>query len=227
MNISATVCLIQPLTEHVFELYLQPEREIQYQPGQWVSIKIPIESRRPMKRVYSMAGPMRSDGKIHLVFDVVPGGIGTGYLSSLQPDDRVEIVNSMGNFVLDELRPKNLVFFARYTGLIPILAMLKALEAEKYRGRVSLYYSSPCASEVLFRETLTGLDLDMHCEFILLDEHSSDLPELSTLTQVLSDASSDSTQVYICGVGQMVKPLRKHVLDLGWPRGTWKTERYN
>jgi len=227
VNIAATVCSIQPLTDHVLELYLQPDQNIDYQPGQWVSIKIPIESRRPMKRVYSMAGPMRPDGKIHLVFDVVPDGIGTTYLSMLKPDDRVEIINTMGKFVLDDVRPQSFLFFARYTGLIPILAILRTLEAERYPGQVLLYYSSPCDSEVLYRETLRNLKLDMTCQFILLDEESSEVPELERLTGVLNGASSESTQVYICGVGEMVKPLRKHVIDMGWPRESLKSERYN
>ena len=228
MKISATVVSNQPITEHVFELSLRPDEELQYKPGQWVSIQIPIEGKRPAKRAYSMITPMRADGIIHLIFDLVPGGLGSSYLSTLEPGERVELINLMGNFTLGDERPDAFVFFARYTGLVPIFALLKQLEMERYSGPILLVYSSPCEGEVFYREELSRLELkQLEIESILLDQEAAEIPEAEWMNRCLNQPPAEKTQIYICGVGEVVKALRKQVLDFDWPRTQMKAERFN
>ena len=228
IKISATVVSNRSITEHVFELYLQPDEELQYKPGQWVSIQIPVEGKRPAKRAYSMITPMRPDGVIHLIFDLVPDGLGSSYLSKLEPGERVEIINLMGNFILGDERPEAFIFFARYTGVVPVFALLKQLELEGYDGSILLVYSSPCEAEVFYREELSRLELkQLKIEPILLDQETAELPEAEWMDRCLNKPPAEKTQIYICGVGEVVKPLRKQVLDFEWPRTQMKAERFN
>ena len=134
----------------------------------------------------------------------------------------------MGNFVLDEERPEELVFFARYTGFVPVFAILKQLESEEYNGRVLLIYISPSASEVFYREELEKLALEkLEIETISLDQEEDDFPEVARMERCLKETSAETAHIYICGVGNMVKPLRKQILDSGWPRTQMKAERFN
>ena len=114
MPMKATVTHLEHITEHVFELMLKPAEPLSYEPGQWLSLGLPVGPKPPTKRVYSMASPMRADHQLQLIFDHVHDGIGSTYLAGLKPGDQVEIINSMGNFILPDERPNHLLFIARY-----------------------------------------------------------------------------------------------------------------
>ena len=228
IHLSATVVSIHPVTEHVYELYLRPAEELQYRPGQWVSIQIPVEGKRPAKRAYSMVTPARADGLIQLIFDLVPGGLGSSYLSKREPGDEVTLINLMGNFTLGEERPKEFIFLARYTGIVPVFALLKQLESEKYRGSIQLLYSSPCEREAFYREELSGLELEqLKIEWMALDQRDEEFPEVEWMMERLQGASPEESHVYLCGIGDMIRPLRRQLLEQAWPRAHMKAERFN
>jgi len=171
---------------------------------------------------------MRPDDRLHLVFDHVPGGLGSEYLSCLKPGDTLEILNCMGNFVLADSPMPNILFIARYTGIVPVFAMLKQLEREGHKGRIELVYSSPCRSEELFVDQLNGLTLPgLSLHRVYLDASEVALPEEGLGTELFHTAPPEQWNVYLCGVGDMVRPLRKHFRTLGCPRTGLKSERYN
>ena len=72
----ATVLAVTDLTPHVRQLVVKPKTsKISFQPGQWVSLKLPVGPKPPLNRAYSMADPSSPYGELTLVFDLVPGGL--------------------------------------------------------------------------------------------------------------------------------------------------------
>ena len=97
----ADVVRVTDFTPHVRESVLLPAgKKIGYQPGQWLSIKVPVNQKPPLNRAYSMATPEQVSGHLSLVFDRVPGGIGSEYLYSLQAGDRLSLSGPHGKFLL-------------------------------------------------------------------------------------------------------------------------------
>src|SRR5213083_3427109 len=89
------------LSPTVRELILMPlELKISFKPGQWVSLKLPVGERPPLTRAYSMAEPESSSGELVLVFDRVPGGLGSSYLSSVQEGDELILAGPYGIFTV-------------------------------------------------------------------------------------------------------------------------------
>ncbi|MEK6632991.1 MAG: FAD-binding oxidoreductase, partial [Nitrospirota bacterium] len=114
----AVVLSTLDLTPHVRQLVLRPLRQkIVFQPGQWVSLKLPVGDKPPLNRAYSMADPSSPYGELTLVFDRVPGGISSNYLYQLKSGDEIPISGPYGNFVLPMPLDRELLFIARYTGL--------------------------------------------------------------------------------------------------------------
>jgi ferredoxin-NADP reductase len=175
-----------------------------------------------------MASPMRDDGTIRLVFDQVSAGLGSTYLSNLTPGETLNIISCMGNFVLPSDLQDNVLFIARYTGIVPILAMLTHLDTLGFSGRVHLIYSSPTREEVFFEDELSALSLPhLTTEFLCLDAESEERPEEECAAKWAQEIGVDTIRTFICGVSEMVRPVRKALLELGMEKAQIRSERFN
>src|SRR2546425_12187086 len=143
------------LSPTVRELVVVPlESKISFKPGQWVSLKLPVGERPPLTRAYSMAEPESSSGELVLVFDRVPGGVGSGYLSSVKEGDELILAGPYGNFTAPRPLTVDLVLVARFTGIVPIRCILRDLFGGPVSCQVTLIYGSPTQTERSYREEL-------------------------------------------------------------------------
>src|SRR5215471_4479246 len=116
---SATVLSVTDLTPNVRQLVLLPvTRKIGFQPGQWVSLKLPVGARPPLNRAYSMAAPSTPSGELTLVFDRVIGGLGSGFLYQLKSGNRIDLSGPYGSFTVSEPLDREILFITRYTGIV-------------------------------------------------------------------------------------------------------------
>lgn len=134
----ATVLSVTDLTPHVRQLVVKPKTtKISFQPGQWVSLKLPVGPKPPLNRAYSMADPSSPYGELTLVFDRVPGGLGSNYLYQLKSGDEIFLSGPYGNFILPQALDRELLLIGRYTGLVPIRCLLKQVFVSKLTRRSS------------------------------------------------------------------------------------------
>src|SRR2546422_10384550 len=107
---------IPPLAPEVKEMVLRrPETPIAFEPGQWVSLHLPVGEKPPLVRAYSLARPAEPSGSLTLCFDRVPGGLGSTYLFERQIGDPLTVAGALGHFKLPDPPEVDLVFVARYT----------------------------------------------------------------------------------------------------------------
>ena len=155
---AAAVLSVNDLTPHIRQLVLLPTvQNIVFQPGQWVSLKLPIGATPPLNRAYSMAAPGTRSGELTLIFDRVPGGVGSNYLYTLKPGDGTQLSGPYGSFTLPMLLDRELILIARYTGLVPIRCMLKHLYAQRQTATILLIAVAPAEEELLFHQELLTL----------------------------------------------------------------------
>jgi ferredoxin-NADP reductase len=96
---TATVLSVTDLTPHVRQLIVKPQTtKISFQPGQWVSLTLPVGQKPPLNRAYSMATPALPTGELTLVFDRVPGGLGSNYLYRLTSGDELSFSGPVWTF---------------------------------------------------------------------------------------------------------------------------------
>src|SRR5467141_1063932 len=215
---SATVLSVNDLTPHVRQLVLLPvARKIAFQPGQWVSLKLPVGAKPPLNRAYSMAAPGTPSGELTLIFDRVPGG--DTYLSG-----------PYGNFTLPKQLDRELILIARYTGLVPIRCMLKQLYAQRQMGSVLLVSVAPAEEELLFHQELLTLAVT-HLGFRYLplvaaggEQQGVDLT-FSMIRPLIEGAPKVIPM--LCGTKGFVRPLRAYFVEAGYDRKEVKTETYD
>ena len=228
---SATVLSVNDLTPDVRQLVLLPvARKIAFQPGQWVSLKLPVGAKPPLNRAYSMAAPGTPSGELTLIFDRVPGGVGSNYLYTLKPGDDTQLSGPYGNFTLPKQLDRELILIARYTGLVPIRCMLKQLYAQRQTGSVLLVSVAPAEEELLFHQELLTLAVT-HPGFRYLplvaaggEQQGVDLT-LSMIRPLIEGAPKVIPM--LCGTKGFVRPLRVYFVEAGYDRKEVKTETYD
>jgi len=228
---SATVLSVNDLTHHVRQLVLLPvARKIAFQPGQWVSLKLPVGAKPPLNRAYSMAAPGTPSGELTLIFDRVPGGVGSNYLYTLKPGDDTQLSGPYGNFTLPKQLDRELILISRYTGLVPIRCMLKQLYAQRQTGSVLLVSVAPAEEELLFHQELLTLAVT-HPGFRYLplvaaggEQQGVDLT-LSMIRPLIEGAPKVIPM--LCGTKGFVRPLRVYFVEAGYDRKEVKTETYD
>jgi len=228
----ATVLSATDLTPQIRQLVVLPrEQLLTFKAGQWVSLKLPVGIRPPLNRAYSMAAPSTPSGELTLIFDHVPQGLGSTYLFQVKAGEELSLSGPYGNFVLPSSIDREVVFIARYTGLVPIRCMLKELYAQRYRGPVLLIAVAPAEEELLFHHELLSLAVT-HSSFRYLplvaaggEQQAVDLT-LSMLRPLLFDGA-EKVLPMLCGTKGFVRPVRACFLEAGYDRKEVKTETYD
>jgi ferredoxin-NADP reductase len=227
----ATVLSINDLTPHTRQLVLLPTvQKIAFQPGQWVSLKLPVGATPPLNRAYSMASPSTASGELTLIFDRVPGGGGSNYLYTLKPGDTTQLSGPYGNFTLPAPLDRELILIARYTGLVPVRCMLKHLYAQRQTAAILLMSVAPAEDELLFHQELLMLAVT-HPGFRYLplvaaggEQQGVDLT-LSMLRPLIDHAPKVIPMV--CGTRGFVRPVRAYFVEAGYDRKEVKIETYD
>lgn len=157
---TAQVESIKNLTHDVRRLDLQliEPKTIDFRPGQFVSFEMPHpQTGRLVTRAYSIASqPSRSD-VITLLFNLVPGGSGSGFLFDLKAGEKTHFKGPTGNFYLRDDPNRELLFIASGTGIAPIRSMLLA-NAERPDARpATLFWGLRSQRDLCYQEELAEL----------------------------------------------------------------------
>lgn len=208
-----------------------PAPPVHFAPGQWISLHLPVGERPPLIRAYSMAAPPSPSGELVLCLDRVPEGLGSDYLFGLRPGDPVTFAGPLGNFVLPQ-GDGDLLWLARYTGIVPFRAMLLELARRAPRRKVRLVYSAPHPADLAYHSELVRA-AEEHPWFDLLalvDTPDADWagctgPALDLLPQLLDDSGPVTPMV--CGKREFVRPIRDFFYERGYEKRSVKWENYD
>ena len=134
---TAQVESVEDLTHDVrrLDLKLIEPKAINFKPGQFVSFEMPDpHTGRLLTRAYSIASQPSRSGIITLLFNLVSGGPGSGFLFHLKAGEKTHFKGPAGHFYLRADPERELLFVASGTGIAPIRSMLLA-NAESHNPR--------------------------------------------------------------------------------------------
>lgn len=223
---TATVEQAETPAPHVRTLILRLDNpDFSFVPGQWISLRLPVGNKPPLIRAYSLAAPPAPGGTLELCFDRVESGAASEYLWSLAPGDTVSFSGPLGNFTLPE-GDNDLVFVARYTGIVPFRAMLMALDngAAPPGRRVHLVYRVPTLSDLVYHSEF----VDLAARAPWFDYHP--LVDGTRETDLLAQRARQWMPFtpMVCGVRDLTAVVRAlFVEQLGFERRAVKVENYN
>jgi CDP-4-dehydro-6-deoxyglucose reductase len=229
---------IERVFSHTFDtrsffLRLPDERRLNFKPGQFISLLLPVAGEI-LTRPYSIASSPKDGNLLEICLNLVPDGPGSHYLFARNLDEVLRFTGPWGTFVLDTLPEAECVFIADGTGIAPIRPMIHHAFASAPRSPILLLYSTRQESEFLYRDELVTLTKKsprfVFAPLVTTPANGGDGVHGSLLTYVQSrfiDQDNDrSRHFYICGVGSQVTQLRDLLRRAGYQRRAVHYEKW-
>jgi len=230
-------CLViekQWISPTVFKLRFKPSRKINFSPGQFLSVRIPVEgSKKPLRRCYSFANSPE-DAKKHgfeICVKEIPDGKGTRFLADLNPGDVFEASAPHGIF---QFRPteakRTAVFIATASGIAPIRSILQSNFFKKNRPKHTIVlFGAKNESEILYRGEFEKLGIET--VYAVSQPEGNWLGFKGRVTDILKNLPAtwnwQHTDFYVCGTGEMAKDVENILTGCGVGMKNIHTEAYS
>ena len=227
------------LTPSVRELVFErvDGRAIDFQPGQWVNLVLPLPSGE-LKRAYSIASAPGS-ARFELAVTKVTGGPASEFLHGLADRTTLRAIGPQGLFTRSPDDHDPSLFVATGTGVTPLRSMMQAALNRSPKAPLWLLFGARREEDILYRDefqqwaqmhprvryeiTLSQASASWAGRRGYVQEHVSQL-----FSDLRAKASPHAPHVYVCGLERMVKIVRELVREkLGADRKHVHSERYD
>jgi ferredoxin-NADP reductase len=201
--------------------------------GQHVDVRLTAEDGYQAQRSYSI-GSAPDGTQIELTVERLDDGEVSPYLTDeLRPGDQIELRGPIGGyFVWEPSQDGPLLLVAGGSGVVPLMAMIRARAAAASETNTRLLFSSRAWDDVIYRDELEQLN-------------GGGLRVVHTLTrsqppawtgytrrvdsEMLADVGpgpAERPRVYVCGSTPFVEAVAEALVHLGHDPQGIKTERF-
>jgi len=230
-KIPATVKKVQDLCHDTKSFILGTEQPLKYQAGQFVMLNIPYKDTH-VRRAYSIAN--RPENKhIELCLNFVPSGKASHFLFNIKPNETVMIDGPYGIFKLKH-NTNDKLFVCTGTGVAPLRAMIQELlssKENKSNTRITLIFGERTEAELLYKKEFEQLQ-KAHKNFkyipTLSKPHKGWNGEKDYVQYVIQKYINQpqTTDVYICGMKEMVEHVQTTLLEFNIPKQNIFIEKF-
>jgi ferredoxin-NADP reductase len=202
-------------------------------PGQHVDVRLTAEDGYQAERSYSIASAPDGE-RVELTVERLDDGEVSPYLTDeLQPGDQLELRGPVGGyFVWEPSQGGPLLLVAGGSGVVPLIAMIRARAAAGSDADVRLLFSSRSWEEIIFREELERLSGD---GLAVLHTLTRSRPpgwtgyarrvDAEMLAEV-GPGPAKRPRIYVCGPTPLVEAAAEALVQLGHEPRLIKTERF-
>ncbi|WP_135304397.1 ferredoxin--NADP reductase [Haloarcula amylovorans] len=218
MTLTVTVADVHQMTPDVKQFRLvADDHTFEYRPGQHTAVHFENDGEDD-SRPYTAANLPGTD-QLVLAIKRYDDGNGSVFMHEQTPGDEIEIEEVEGNLHVRDL-DRDAVFVATGTGITPLYPMVKHY-AREGEGDAQLVFGERDQSHLIFRESLDQLQAEhenVSVEYVLSDaDDRAWNGRTGHVQDHLPDALDglDETDVYLCGVPEMVVETRDLLEDEG------------
>jgi ferredoxin-NADP reductase len=198
-------------------------REMQFEAGQYVSIKV---AENGLRRSYSICSTPAIAHGFELMIDLTPNGIGTNYLNNLTFGQEISLLGPMGQFVITGRETpvgateEAIVMVATGSGITPFRSMLfDLLQVKRETRPITLHWGVRNEHNLIWLDELAELE-DAFSNFKFHPVVSQPLPEWTLCRGRVTDCLGThelpaNAGYYLCGG----KPMIESVVALLPPKG--------
>ena len=228
----------QWVTPTVVSVRFVAVKKIRFEPGQFLSVVVPLETlgashplkpkaadrRKALRRAYSFAAfPTKKEPKIYeLCVKVLIGGPGSQYLASLGAGEEFEVMAPYGDFIFETPAERGVCFVATGTGIAPLRSMMQSpVFAARTPGSSLLLFGARAEDEILYPGEFEKAGFRVVHAISQVEESKVDsLPDSAfpgRVTDFLKTLPSEwpwaRTDFYLCGNGKMVEEVRDFLVQ--------------
>jgi ferredoxin-NADP reductase len=234
-----TVTAIRPQTDRVSSFTLALPDWRPHRAGQHYDVRLTAPDGYQAQRSYSIASTADRSGEVELGIERIPDGEVSPYFHDvLVEGDLVEVRGPIGGyFVWEPGMGGPLLLVGGGSGVVPLMAMLRARRAAADRTPAALLYSSRTIGDVIYRDELEEL-ASQPAGAVVAHTLTREQPpgwtgfarriDEGMLNEMLERIGSVSAgaQAYICGPTLLVENAATGLTNLGLPPARVRTERF-
>ncbi|MEK7545152.1 MAG: FAD-dependent oxidoreductase [Patescibacteria group bacterium] len=222
------------LTNDVYEFAFalkQPE-EIEFKAGQFINIRVDDGNKKILFRSYSILSKTSEKKVIRSCIKIVREGRCTEWLEKIPLGTPVTFMGPIGMFVCKKESEKNMLFIATGTGITPLLCMIEDELKNGQKKSIHLLWGFRNESHIFYQERLEKLAeqyKNFTYEITLSQPSESWKGARGRVTEQLEkkDLDKEKTDVYICGLGDMVLDVKNLCMKKEIPAESIHFERYD
>jgi len=209
----------------VLEIPPRLEERFRYQPGQFLSFKIPHQGA-VLTRSYSLASSPHCDAEHKFTVKRIEGGRVSNWINDqVRAGDTLMVTPPAGRFVLGE-GSREIVLFSGGSGITPVISIVKSALATS-RRRLKLVYANRDERSIIFRAELEAL-AQRHPDRLEI-VHSLDVRDgfLDGAGVEKHVGRALEAEFYLCGPGLFMATVESALLELGVPMERIHIERFS
>lgn len=214
----------------LFTFKIPEGQQLDFMPGQYAMLRVP-KGPGFLSRMYSIASNPNVKTSFELIVEIVPGGLGSTYLSNLAIGTEAEFMAPGGVFVVKNPEKKK-IFLVTGTGIAPVRSMLmsgmnnyqiywgmKTFENVYLLDELRQFGPKVCLSRVENLDMIPEVDRQYFALGHVDDCFEKDSGGLT------KDKFID-LEFYLCGGRHVVESLHTKLLEKGIPRENIHFEKF-
>lgn len=208
----------------VFEVPAELAHEFRYQPGQFLTLRVP-HGDDWLPRCYSLSSTPLLDEPLRVTIKQVVGGRASNWLCrELQAGDCLEVLRPAGVFVPRRL-DGDLLLFGGGSGVTPVLSILRSALLAGH-GRILLIYANRDEASVIFRDELKALASAHPARLQVVHwlDSVQGIPHVAQLTELARPFAQ--AEAFICGPGPFMDAAVSALKALEMPAARIHVERF-
>ncbi len=223
--------VVQETADTVSIHFWHPLNElIKYKPGQFLTVLLPQENDKKIRRSYSMSSSPYTDVSPAITVKKLPGGTASAFLADgLKEGDILEVMEPMGTFGIepDADVSRTVVLVGAGSGITPLISIAKSILIVEPESQVILINANRRITDIIFRDQLDTLQQKYRSRFKVV--HSLTMPPADwpgesgrlTKTRLLkiletADVPDYSQAVcFLCGPDLFMEEARQALTILG------------
>lgn len=229
---TATLSDKKQFTPDVIELTFTTAEPFNFQAGQFVTLKI-ADQTPPCFRAYSISScPQDNGNSFSTCLKIINNGRGSNWLNKLQIGDEINFIGPSGKFTFKNVK-NTALFIATGTGITPFHAMIEDELNKGTTKKLQLLFGLRHISHIFYQGFFDEL-AEKHSNFtydmsLTKPENPNWQGKTGRVTQTLKamELDPEDTEVYICGLKEMINEVVAILKEKGLPEDSIHFEKYD
>ncbi|RDI66543.1 ferredoxin--NADP reductase [Nocardia pseudobrasiliensis] len=226
LRVAAVIAETADACSLVFDVPEELRERFTYQPGQFLTLRIPSDRTGSVARCYSLASSPHTDDRPKVTVKRTAEGYASNWVcDNVKAGDELEVLPPSGVFTPKDL-DEDLLLFAAGSGITPVMSILKSALA-RGDGRVVLIYANRDHDSVIFAGELREL-ADKHPQRLVVLhwlETLQGLPSVEGLAALVTPYTAH--RAFMCGPKPFMDRVHDALAQLGVPRNRTHAEVFN